>query len=278
MQHRIIFSLLIVCVGAFFIAGCTSNEPGNTTTHHVTITPTPRPKPTVTMNNVPVLSVTPQPTIITSVGNRTGWIQYTDYYNGFSIYKPPDWVILAVTPSNTTYMEEIGAAQAERTKTEYEPASTYKNRITWPASADTLYIISPDGEEQVVINNETYLSATINSTSTTEIPDDVYDRYINEHRLAGQTSAPGYGWTGTLISVQQDYNRYTINGNPARHVTFIMNVKGGPLFEEEAYLIEAGTVYYSGWCGPSGGGWSAGNLPQNTKTALTIMQSFTTPT
>jgi len=275
MQHRILFSLLMVCVGAIFIAGCSSTGPVNTTTHHVTIPPTPRPRLTATMNNVQVPPVTPEPTIITSAGNRSGWVQYNDYYAGFGIYKPSDWVILAVTPSNTTYMEETGATQAERTKTEYEPASTYKNLITWPASADTIYIRSPDGEEQVVITNETRLAAAGNSMSTTEIPDDVYDQYINEFRLAGQTTGSGLGQTGTVVSVQQDENRYMINGIPAREVTFIVNIKGGPLFEEEAYLFEAGTSYYSAWCGPSGEGWSAENLPQNTKTALTIMQSFT---
>jgi hypothetical protein len=266
---------MIICIGALFIAGCTSSVPVNGTAHP-TAAPTPRPKLTATMISITAPTVTPEPTIINSIGNRSGWIQYTDYYNNFSVYKPLDWVILAVTPSNLTYMQETGEAEAALTKTEYEPASTYKQDMTWPASANTIYIISPDREEQIVINNEVELSAAINSTSTTEISDEIYDRYINEYKLAGRTTGSGNGLTGTIVSVQQDDNQYTMNGNPVRHVTFIVNVNGGPLFEEEAYLIGSGTTYYSEWCGPLGGGWNAGNLPQNTKTALTIMQSFTT--
>jgi len=265
MQKDIIFMLLVMCTGAIVIAGCTSTGTMNTTTPATTVpatpvvyatttapaTPVAAPEPAATMNQsaripattmtaVPAISI--QPTIINSAG-EAGWVSYTDPYDGFSMYTPTDWNL---SPS------------------------------AYPG--DPVWVTSQDGREVIVITNETWLSAGQNSTvsanpahePTTEISDDVYTTYIRN------ITSPGYFHQFRIISVTKDQNFYQINGNPARHLSIMVQYGSSAPASLDGYLISSGNSWYSEYWGAGNEGISPGPSQMDHDTALAIVKTFTT--
>ncbi|NMB78197.1 MAG: hypothetical protein GYA23_03800 [Methanomicrobiales archaeon] len=178
------------------------------------------------------------PIVIASEG-EPGWIPYTNTETGFTLHKPAEWDIMSVTKTTL----------ADKTTMDLSRAM---DRFVFVCSPDTTGCIMVYG-----------LAYEPDAIPASPIPDDRYRAFI-----IGAGSAQFTGIDMTITRVEEDMRYYLINGNPARHATFVVTVAG----KEQAadcYLIAGPSHYYAAWYAARPGSSDA-----EVKTASMIMQTL----
>jgi hypothetical protein len=139
-------------------------------------------------------------------------------------------------------------------------------------------VTSPDGREQVVFTNETWLPSVANSLASTNtshqpgtgISDDLYAAYIRN------VSSFGYSPLFRVISVTQDKSGYLLNGNPARHLSLMIQYGSSAPTTLDGYLVASGNTYFSVYWGAGSAGISPGPTQADQDNAAGIAKTFTT--
>jgi hypothetical protein len=207
-------------------------------THYVTPRPTNAvyvtPYPTV----VPTKYVTVAPTLKTTVIQSTGysnWEPYTNYPDGFKIYKPYDWDVKTLKSRDVLQTSII----------------TFLD--------DVVYIYSPNLNGFVMIYGMDASGTAVSMTGKTQISDTFYTGFIS----GLSQSNDGY-----VQNVVKDETLYTINGNPARHATMTMYIDN-QILKSDVYLISFDNKYFAiTYVGASG------STQQDVTTASAIMKTF----
>jgi len=206
-------------------------------TNAVYVTPYPTAYPTP----VPTRYVTTVPTLKTTVIQSTGnsnWESYTNYPDGFKIYKPYDWQIKTLKARDVLTIRGITLLD------------------------DIVYIYAPNYNGFVMIYGMDASGTTASMTGKTQISDDFYTGFISG--LSQSTTSDG----GYTKDVARDETLYTINGNPARHATMTMYIDNQQL-KSDIYLITFNNNYYAVvYMG------TAGATQQDATTGSTIMKTF----
>ena len=238
---QIIGVLIFLIMGTVLMSGCISPR---STTATPKATPTPLLPPVTNPTVSAIHTVVSSSINIESRGN-SGWIQYTNFEDHFSIYKPSDWQVIALDKS-----EVYGGSGID--------TSQFMNKV--------VYAYTPNMKGFVMIYGID-LSGTItsafNNPGKTQISDELYDSFIEGIKL-GETDQI------KITSFVKDSNQYLINGNPARHVSVYSQMSGENL-NGDFYLIAHENAYYI-----AGYFASSGSSQSDSTTATNIMQTFTT--
>ena len=186
-----------------------------------TYTVTPRPTNAVYVTPyptaVPTKYVTVAPTIKTTVIQSTGnsnWESYTNYPDGFKIYKPYDWDV-----------KTLKAREVLSTGT-----------IT--LLDDVVYIYAPNLNGFIMVYGMDASGTSASMTGRTQISENFYTGFISG---LAQSTTPDGGYT---TNVARDETLYTINGNPARHATMTAYIDNQQL-KSDVYLITFNNNYYA---------------------------------
>jgi len=197
------------------------------------VTPYPTAVPTKYVTAVPTLRTTE----IRSTGN-SNWESYTNYPDGFRIYKPDDWSVKTLKARDVLTMREITLLD------------------------DIVYIYAPNYNGFIMIYGMDASGTAASMTGRTQISDNFYTGFISG--LSQSTTSDG----GYTKNVARDETLYTINGNPARHATMTMYIDNQPL-KSDIYLITFNNNYYAVvYMGTEGA------TQQDAITGSTIMKTF----
>jgi hypothetical protein len=238
--------LIILAMTAGCIAGdsitniYTDPQPTYATPHPtnaVYVTPYPTAYPTV----VPTKYVTVAPTLKTTVIQSTGnsnWESYTNYPDGFKIYKPYNWDVKTLKAREVLTVRTITLLD------------------------DIVYIYAPNANGFIMIYGMDASGTTASMTGKTQISDNFYTGFISG--LSQSTTNDG----GYTKDVMRDETLYTINGNPARHATMTAYIDNQKL-QSDVYLISFDNKYFAvTYMGTEGA------TQQDATTASTIMKTF----
>jgi hypothetical protein len=238
--------LIILAVTAGCVAGdsitniYTDPQPTYATprpTNAVYVTPYPTAYPTA----VPTKYVTVAPTLKTTVIQSTGnsnWESYTNYPDGFRIYKPYNWEVKTLKARDVMQTSVITLLD------------------------DVVYVYSPDYSGFVMIYGMDAAGTSASMTGRTQIADNFYTGFISG---LSQSTTPSGGYTTNVV---RDETLYTINGNPARHATMTAYIDGQQL-KSDVYLISFNNNYYAVvYMG------TAGATQQDAITGSAIMRTF----
>jgi hypothetical protein len=215
-------------------------------------TPVGTPIPYQTQSRVPTIPPTPVRTVATpyqtvdvapiNIGSsgQSNWVKYTNYNDGFTIYRPYDWTI-TTTPKSTVTTESI-------------------------IMDDFVYLYTPNMKGFILIYGSD-MSGTVSSLysdpDNSKISNFLYDSFIGGVKSGFTPDNPL-----KLVEVVKDSNYYTINGNPARHMLLRTQANGQSL-DGDFYLIAHGNQYFvEGYMG------MYGSTVADEKTATEIMQTF----
>lgn len=204
---------------------------------------------------VPV-KIAPKPTLIDYSG-KSGWVQYTNYEDHFSIYKPTDWATEELTMAELSELLSTGDA----------------NKIDKTTMNQVVYIYSPSYTGYITIYGIDYsgtLVSIFNDPGKTQISDELYDSAVSSFESSSTASSKDKTIQAEIASVEKDSNYYMINGNPARRMVINWLINGKSL-SGESYIIAHDNAYYVEL-------YSAmvGSSQSDAATASNIMRTFTT--
>lgn len=240
--HFVLIGLVVaIFLIAFFGAISSSSESAQATeiTYHTiqTIAPLNTIAPHETI--VPV-KIAPNPTLINYRG-KPGWLQYSNYDDHFSIYKPSDWTV-----------SEIESSEA------FGDSSQYMKKV--------VYIFAPNLKGFVMIYGVDFsgtLFSIFDDPNKTQISDEFYDEFVKGIK-SGETDQMKF------VSLEKDSNYYLINGNPARRVKVYSQINGETLNGDFYLIAHENTYYVEGFFGMEG------STQSDVSTATDIMRTFTT--
>jgi hypothetical protein len=202
-------------------------------TNAVYVTPYPTAVPTKYVTATPTLKIIE----IRSTGN-SNWESYTNYPDGFKIYKPYNWDVKTLKARDVLTSKAITLLD------------------------DIVYIYSPDANGFIMIYGMDASGTTASMVGRTQISDTFYTGFISG--LSQSTTYDG----GYTKDVTRDETLYTINGNPARHATMTMYIDNQPL-KSDIYLISFDNKYFAvTYMGTSGA------TQQDATTGSNIMKTF----
>jgi hypothetical protein len=199
------------------------------------VTPYPTAIPTKYATPVPVPTL--KTTVIQSTGN-SNWESYTNYPDGFKIYKPDNWQIKTLK------------------------ARDVLSTTTITLLDDIVYVYAPNYNGFIMIYGMDAAGTAASMTGRTQISENFYTGFISG---LSQSTTPSGGYTTNVV---RDETIYTINGNPARHATMTAYIDGQQL-KSDVYLISFNNNYYAVvYMG------TAGATQQDATTGSNIMRTF----
>lgn len=233
----IIITIFFAVIAAFIFGMAGSSTTSSYTTEQISYqtiaTPSIVSKPTVLNSNV-----------------KTGWVQYTNYEDHFSIYRPSDWEVMAFDKTDSSFgFEESGM-----------DISQIMDKV--------VAIYTPNLKGFIMIYGVDFsgtLFSIFNDPSKTQISNELYNEFVNSLQ-SGETDDV------KISSIERDSNYYLINGNPARRLVLHWQINGEPL-NGESYIIAHENSYYVEIYSAM-----AGSSQADASTASNIMRSFTTTT
>lgn len=189
-------------------------------------------------------SATSTPVAIDYQGDP-GWVRYANTDLHFSISTPVDWEILSVTKSVLAKKTTMNLTLA-------------MNRV--------VFACAPNMTGCVMISGMDYSGEPVspdNDFGDPWIPDNRYEEF-----LVNAESATFEGIDVTITGITKDSNNYLINGHPARHASFIVQINGESQ-TTDCYIIAHNNAYYSEWYAAR-----PGSTTFEAATASDIMHTF----
>jgi hypothetical protein len=239
-----LLTISIILIILAVTAGCVAGD--SITNIYPDSQPTPTyatPSPTYATpypTAIPTKYVTVAPTLKTTVIQSTGnsdWESYTNYPDGFKIYKPYNWDVKTLKARDVLTIKTITLLD------------------------DIVYIYSPDSSGFIMIYGMDASGTAASMTGRTEIAENFYTGFISG--LSQSTTTNGY-----TTNVARDNTIYTINGNPARHATMTAYIDNQKL-QSDVYLISFDNKYFAvTYMGTEGA------TQQDATTGSSIMRTF----